>query len=227
LGWISFCLFSFFFCGFLGTLYHSRDRPGPRAKRSLQRAAFARTADGKRTVCSRHDLARSHANNEHINKASRRSQRGFAPMLYLRHAMITRPEMADTLRTLVSGPTPIPPEFAWKTPKLSRAGMPVKGKTSSALAGRLEDERGRAPSIHLPAPWEGSYDQFGCNEATNRNGFLAPARRRFLSFFGWGLEERPRVTTDDRRVVCVPAFRGGRRALCPACGPTAPNPRAP
>jgi len=35
-----------FFCDSLGVLYHSRDRPGRRAKGSLQRAAFARTADG-------------------------------------------------------------------------------------------------------------------------------------------------------------------------------------
>ena len=46
-----------FLCSFLGALYHSRDRPGWRAKESLQRAVFARTADGKQTVCFRYDLA--------------------------------------------------------------------------------------------------------------------------------------------------------------------------
>jgi hypothetical protein len=38
-------------CYFTGALYLSWDKPGRRAKRSLRRAAFARTADRKRTVC--------------------------------------------------------------------------------------------------------------------------------------------------------------------------------
>jgi len=39
-----------FLCHFLGAITSSWDRPGWRAKGSLQRAATARTADRKRTV---------------------------------------------------------------------------------------------------------------------------------------------------------------------------------